>query len=607
MQTKLQKKYRSLILLLIIGIFLTPAAARAQTITATATLDTSSINIGEAARLDIAVKGQALASEPVIENIDGLEIQTLGRSSSTSYVNGQYSAVTIYSYQIIGWKQGSYTLGPYEVKVKKDKVMTNAVTLQVNSVNSVGKSSTSQIPDDSSPFGDKLFMEMELGKTRLFLGEKIPLKIRVYYSELNIDEMSYPVIDQTAFIFEQMNKPSQRKTTINGRSYQVVEFSTSISPLRTGQFELGPAQLNCSILIKQQGGDLFFSRFRKYSLELKSNQVKLDVLPLPPGEPVNFSGGIGQFQIQVSGQPTEVLQGEPVTLRLTVTGNGNLQAVNAPQLKKVDGLKVYDPQKKSEPGATGQVQFEQVVIPVDPEVKEIGPFQLGYFDPSQGKYRQAVAPAIPVKVKPNPNFNTVQIADAGESEENYGRDLIYIKERLGNLKRRNEGLIYQKWFWWLQLVPLLGLGMALGYRRYRRILLSDSPWSRAVRAGNLAAKGLAKAKAELTVKPENTLETLHSIIREYLGARYGLTTAGMTGTVVEQIAAFGINPETLREIKEFFDQYDYYRFTGSKIDSAAVGQLWEKVNRIIKNLDQGNGLINKKGKAPERRGRSERF
>lgn len=599
----MQNKYRSLILLLIAGIFLTPTAARAQNITATATLDTSSINIGEAARLDIAVKGQALASEPVIENIDGLEIQTLGRSSSTSYVNGQYSAITIYSYQIIGWKQGSYTLGPYEVKVKKDKVMTNAVTLQVNSV---GKSSTPQIPDDSSPFGDKLFMEMELGKTRLFLGEKTLLKIRVYYSEINIDEISYPVIDQTAFTFEQMKEPSQRKTNINGRSYQVVEFSTSISPLRTGQFKLGPARLSCSVLIKQQVGDSFFSRFRKYSLELKSNQVNINVSPLPPGEPANFSGGIGQFQIQVSGQPTEVLQGEPVTLRLTVTGNGNLQAVSAPQLKKVDGLKVYDAQKKkSDPGATGQVQFEQVVIPVDPQVKEIGPFQFGYFDPSQGKYRQATAPAIPIKVKPNPNFNAVQIADTKASDENYGRDLVYIKERLGSLKRRNEGLIYQNWFWWLQLMPLLGLGMALGYRRYRRILLSDSPWSRAVRAGNLAAKRLAKAKAELTIKPENTLEDLHSIIREYLGARYGLTTAGMTGTVVEQIAGFGINPETLREIKEFFDQYDYYRFTGSKIDSAAAGQLWERVNRIIKNLDQGNGL--KKGKMPERRGRSEGF
>ncbi|MGE5604394.1 MAG: BatD family protein [Bacteroidota bacterium] len=603
----MQNKYRSLILLLIAGILLTPAVARAQKLSATATLDTSSITTGEAVQLDIAVEGTTLASEPVIESIDGLEISSLGRSSRVNIINGKYTALINYSYEIIGLKPGSYTLGPFEIKVKNEKVTANAVTLQVNGTVSQGETKTRSV-DNSSPLGDKLFMEMELGKGKLFLGEKTPLKIRVYYSEINIDEMSYPVINQTEFILDQMNKPSQRRTTINGRSYQVVEFSTNLSPIRTGKFKLGPAQLNCSVLIKQQEEDSFFARFRKYPLELKSNQVNINVLPLPSGEPANFSGGIGRFQIQVSGQPTEVLQGEPITLRMTVTGNGNLQAVSAPQLKNVKGLKIYDAQKKkSDQGATGQVQFEQVVIPVDPKVKEIGPFQFGYFDPFQGKYRQATAPAIPVKVNPNPNFNAVLIADSDESKENYGRDLVYIKEQLGSLKRRNEGLIYQNWFWWLQLIPLLGLGIALGYRKYRRILLSDSPWSRAVRAGNRAVKRLAKAKAELTVKPENTLENLHLIIREYLGEKYGLTTAGMTGTVVEQIAGFGINPETLQEIKEFFDQYDYYRFTGNKIDSTEAGRLWEQVNRIIKNLDQGDGLINKKGKAPERRGQSERL
>lgn len=503
-------KDKSIVLsiILIVGLLFGTWVVKAENISATATLDTSSINIGEAIRLDIAIKGKALASEPVLEIIDGLEIRTLGRSSSTSFVNGQYSAITIYSYQIVGWKQGSYTLGPYEVKVKNDKVMTNAVTLQVNSTS---KSSPTQIPDDSSPLGDKLFMEMELGKTKLFLGEKTPLKIRVYFSEINIDEMDYPVIGQSEFVIGQMNKPSQRRTNINGRSYQVVEFSTNISPIRTGKFSFGPAQLQCSVLINQPTRDSFFSRFKKYPLELKSNPVIINVLPLPSGKPADFSGGIGRFQVRVSGQPAEVLQGEPVTLKITVTGDGNLQAVSPPQLSNVKGLKVYDAQKKnSGQGETGQIHFEQVVIPVDPKVKQIGPFQLSYFDPSQGKYRQATAPAIPVKVKPNPNFKAVIMTDSETSDANYGKDLVYIKDRLGSLKRREEQLIYQSWFWWLQLLPIIGLFAAVGYRKYRRLLLSDSPWSRAVRATNRAAKEMARVKSELTMKPENTLENFTS-------------------------------------------------------------------------------------------------
>lgn len=600
-------KYYIMIILLLTGILFTPTAAGAQTLSATATLDTSSITAGEAVQLNIAVEGSTLASEPVIENIDGLEISSLGRSSRVNIINGKYTALINYSYEIIGLKPGSYTLGPFEIKVKNEKVVANAVTLQVNAGVNQGTAKT-PTGDYSSPLGDKLFMEMELGKNRLFLGEKTPLKIRVYYSEINIDEMSYPVISQSEFIIDQMNKPSQRRTTLNGRSYQLVEFSTNLSPIRTGKFILGPAQLNCSVLIKQQAADSFFSRFRKYPLELKSDQLNINVLPLPAGKPADFSGGIGRFQIQVSGQPTEVLQGEPITLKMTLTGDGNLQTVSPPQLRDAKGLKVYDAQKKkSDQAATGQVLFEQVVIPVDSKVKQIGPFQLSYFDPSQGKYRQATAPAIPVKVNPNPNFNAVLIGDSEAADENYGRDLVFIKEHPGNLKRRDEQLVYQSWFWWLQLVPLLALAVALGYRKYRRILLSDSPWSRAVRAGNRAAKRMAKAKAEMAAKQENTLESLHLIIREYLGEKYQLTTAGMTGTVVEQIAGFGVNGETLREIREFFDQYDYYRFTGSKIDLVEARRLWEMVNRIIKTLDQGDNHINKKGKAPEGRGQNEKF
>ena len=82
------------------------------------------------------------------------------------------------------------------------------------------------------------------------------------------------------------------------------------------------------------------------------------------------------------------------------------------------------------------------------------------------------------------------------------------------------------------------------------------------------------------------MEELHLLIREYLGEKYGLTTAGMTGDVVERIAVYGVKPEKLREIKEFFDQYDYYRFTGNKIGPSEAEQLWERVDSIIKSLDQ---------------------
>lgn len=602
-------KHLSIMMVLLAGLISAPTFATGQALSAKATLDTGSITVGEAVRMNITVEGSTLASEPAVETTDGLQISSLGRSSSVNYINGKYTAQIIYSYEIIGLKPGSYTLGPFDIKIKNEKLTVNSVTLQVN--DAVGKEKkTLDIPEDSSPLGDKLFMEMEIGKTRLYLGEKTPLKIRVYFSEITINDWSYPAINQSEFVMDPMNNPSQQKVKINGRSYQVVEFSSNLTPVKTGKFTLGPALLDFAVLIKQQTSDPFFSSFKKYPIELKSNRINVNILPLPTsGRPTNFSGGIGRFQITVSGQPSEILQGEPVTLRLTVTGSGNLQTISPPFLTNNNqGLKVYDPQKKkTDSGETGQINYEQVVIPTDPKIKQIGPFELSYFDPHQGKYVKATAPAIPVKVKPNPNYKAVLLSDNAEKDlESFGKDLVFIKERFGTIKRPQDELIYQNWFWWLQLIPIIGLIITFAFRKYQTIMLSDTPRSRALRASSRATKLMAKVKTELTKKPENTLEELHLIVREYLGERFRLTATGMTGDVVERIGEHGIDPEILRKIKDFFDQYDYYRFTGNKIGPTEAEQLWERVESLIETLDQVGGYNQKEGKTPERRGHNER-
>lgn len=597
-----------ILLFIVAEMLLQPAAYGAQKLSAKASLDTSSITTGEVVQLNITVEGSTLATEPVLEKVDGLQIDFLGRSSSVNYINGVYSAIINFRYEIVGLKPGTYTLGPFEIKIKNQKLTANSVTLQVSGA--VNQKTVPTIPEDSSPFGDKLFLNMEVGKTRLYLGEKTPLKIRLYFSEIMINDLDYPVVDQPEFVLDPMNKPSQRKVIINGRSYEMIEFSTNLTPVKSGNLSLGPASINIAVLIKRQTSDAFFSSYKKYPIELKSNRLNLNVQPLPvSGKPVDFSGGIGRFQIQATGHPNEVLQGEPITLTLTVTGSGNLQTVGPPVLTDNQGLKVYDPQKKNMgEGETGQVHFEQVVIPIDPQVKKIGPFSFSYFDPHQGKYVKATAPAIPVKVKPNPNFKAVVFSDTTEAaRDSFGKDLVFIKERPGNIKRREEQLIYQSWFWWLQLIPIIGLISALLYRRYQTVLHSDSPRSRALRAGARAAKALAKVKMEIARKPENALEELHLLIREYLGEKYRLTAAGMTGDVVGKIAPYGAKPEVLREIKEFFDQYDYYRFTGAKIGADEAGKLWEKVNSIIKSLDQAGDYRQEEGKTPERSGQYERY
>ncbi len=394
-------------------------------------------------------------------------------------------------------------------------------------------------------------------------------------------------------------KTGESTVLINGQAYNMVECSGLLTPVKTGTFSLGPAKMICDVMIQKHSSnpfdDFFDNNYIKRTMQINStNSATVSVLPLPDsGRPANFSGGIGHFQLSVSAGPTEILQGDPVTVKLTVSGSGNLKAIAAPHLVNSNGIKVYDAQRKEVSGPNknpeGEVSFEQVLIPLDPKVKQIGPYVFSYFDSDAGIYREAKAAAIPVTVKPNPNFNaasTVTTPDNPGGDEQLGQDIIFIKDNPGNLRLNYKPLYNKTWFLILLLLPVLGLLGALTYRRNQELMQADTPESRALRATNNANRRLARSKElKLNQQFDALLEELHLTIRHYLGEKFNLAAAGMTVKVVELLAIQGIPLEILTDIRAFFERYDYYRFTNSILNPTTAQELLGQVEAIIVGLE----------------------
>ena len=77
-------------------------------------------------------------------------------------------------------------------------------------------------------------------------------------------------------------------------------------------------------------------------VELKSDSTDITVVPLPiDHQPADFSGAVGQFSLSASATPVKVSPGEPVTLKLIVTGNGNFDRVQCPNFPDTVNFKVY--------------------------------------------------------------------------------------------------------------------------------------------------------------------------------------------------------------------------------------------------------------------------
>jgi hypothetical protein len=313
-------------------------------------------------------------------------------------------------------------------------------------------------------------------------------------------------------------------------------------------------------------------------------------LPLPREEqPADFSGGIGRFDLKITASPLTVKVGDPLTLQITITGEGDLTSIRPPSLPEDDKFKVYDPQRINKPNTDSGSQvihYEQVVIPLNTEVKAIPALSLSYFDPETKEYRRVETDPLPLTVTPNPDLQkSPPSLSRKDPEEFLGRDLVYIKDEPGNLRRQGTEVYRSLWFWGWHLMLLLLFGLALDYRRRQDMLTSNTVEGRSLRAYKIAEKEMDNIRKILAKDdPKNLLSSLHRILREYIGLKFGLSPAGITGQVCTELKALDISEEILEEIKDFFACYDFYQFAAATIDREKVETLWWKTQRIIKGL-----------------------
>ncbi len=574
-------------------ILLLAVASGTLGVAAKAELETGTIMIDETVQLTIAVTGTFAANQPRVVTPEGLSLRFVGQSSENQWINGRSASQVSFQYLITAVKPGQYKLGPFQVTVDGKEFATNSVTLQVRSEGSnTGVRSNSAVKSD-----EPLLLEIQPAKSRAFLGERLPVTIRLYVKDIQLNDLSYPVLNQSEFVTAKMAKPVSQRTVRNGQTYQLVEFTTTMIPVKTGAFNLGPATVDCEVLVPVRSRDPFlddfFNDYQKQTIRVKSKAVRFTALDIPGAKPADFTGGIGQFKLSVSATPQQVAEGDPVTVKLTLTGAGNFDSIGPPVLPGQNGFKVYAPQRKSSsgnPSQSNQVLFEQVLIPLDAKLKQLPSYSLSFFNPATQRFERITSPALPLAVKANPNFHAEQPTGQTGQVPATGQDLVYIKENLGKLRTAQYSLADQPWFWWLQLLPLLALAGASVFRRLQRRLQADTPVARSLRANQQATRQLQQVQ-ELVASQNyaGLLDRLSGILREFLGEKYQLPPAGITGAIVAELAEQEAPGEILPLIKEFFDQYDFYRFTGAKLHDGAARRLCETVQAIVKGLENHPG------------------
>jgi hypothetical protein len=570
-----------------------------------ATVNSNKISLGSSLQLALSFGNVQNMQAPELPAIDGFQSRYLGPSTMMSIVNGKVSGSITHNYVLLPTKTGIFKLGPFKFEHNGDKYTSNQLNVEVlqgqvqNSAQPI-----SQPEPGINDLNERVFITMQAKKDKAYLNETIPLTVKLYVNRLGIRDIQYPEFDHEGFSTGAFDKPNQYQETRNGVNFDVIEFNTSIFGLRPGEFKLGPAHLKCSLIVQKQARrrspsafdnsfdagifDDFFGRFETYPLDLKSDGITFNILPLPgENKPLNFSGALGNFDLEVTAAPLEVKLGDPITLKMAVSGDGNFSTVVVPRLKSENGFKVYEPQIKQE---AGKKLFEQIIMPMSIEIKEIPDISFDFFDIQAGQYKTITRGPFPITIlKPEKEEETKvvenkQVAPAATvNEEKLGRDIIYIKDNLGRLKKGNEYLYKNKIFLLFQVIPfLLYLVILMIYAKKKR-LETDVKYARGLLAPRKARIGIRQAKKYLDkTEAGKFYDTLFTTIQEYLGDKFHLSSKGITISVIdEHLHKEGAPEEVLARLRDIFRECDMVRYASSQLTRENMQDSLEKLEEVI--------------------------
>jgi tetratricopeptide (TPR) repeat protein len=522
------------------------------------TLDRDTIRIGETATLSMTFTDGAPDGEPDLPPISGVEYGAQGTSTQAIFDGHSFTETTTYTVELQPRRPGEFIIPSLSANVKGTRLASHALKLKVLRAN-VAQAGTGSEP---------AYVRLSIATNTIYLGQSVPVEVQCYCQD-NAVNMQLPQLSADDFVVGALpNDPQRTKVRVGNTLMNLLIFRVAASATKTGQLTLGPATWSLRIGV---GGRDFFGRFmQSQQFSASSDTQEVHVLAVPTnGAPAGFSGAIGKFTLaEYEAGPTELGVGDPITLKVRIAGSGAFGTLTLPaNVQSWREFKSYPPTSKFETSDPLQIEgskyFEQVISPLNAQIKEIPPFTFTYFEPASGQFRTLSHAAIPLTIHstaatPQPTIIASGAPAADAQQQN--QDIVHIKPEPGVVRSPAPPLLFQPLFLVLQAVaPLAWLG-ALGWRRQKDKLANNPRLRRRREVARLVSEGISDLSGIAAANDaEKFYSTVLALLREQLGERLDLPAPAITDAVVEDCK--GLNASDVSLLRDLFQACDQYRYT----------------------------------------------
>ncbi|MFQ6114649.1 MAG: BatD family protein [bacterium] len=553
------------------------------------------------------------APQPSPPNLDEFA-SYIGTSSSQNIqiINGRMSVTRTFTHHFIANKVGKFQIDPVKLEYEGKMFATDSISVEV-----VGSPTAPRQPGQTrkrSPAGsedlsDLLFLKAQVNKRRVFQNEPVIVSYKIY-TAVNVTSYGISQLPNTVGFWTEEFPTPQRPTlhdeVVNGRRYRVAEIKkVALFPQGPGTKTLDPLMLECEVQVRRQRSrrdlfdsffdDPFFGLTRTERRTIRSNAISIEVLPLPRnGRPADFSGAVGNFAISAAVDKKEVKTNEAVTLKVKISGKGNIKIVPQPKVDFPTDFEVYEPKISEDihrqgSQISGSKSFEYVLIPRFPGNQTIRPISFSYFDLSSKSFKTLFTDPIEIAVaKGNEPLIAVGVGTSKEDVRFIGQDIRFIQLRLPEFHRSGT-VFYKTWpFYALFAFPLLVLAAGYGYRKHLDKLSTNLAYARSRKANQMALKRLHKAKKQLNEGNSRLFYgEISKALMGFIGDKLNVSAAGLiTDQVDDMLRSHGINNEIVSEYIECLQTCDYGRFAPADSDNGEMQKFFEKAKKAIINLEK---------------------
>lgn len=575
---------------------------------------------GDQFRLTYTVNSQDVKDflAPQAKGFDVLMGPSRSQQSSTQIINGKVSSSRsiTYTYILMAVSEGTFNIPAASIEVDGKKIFSNPLTIKVlpkdkedaNSNQSQGNSGiSSRNQKTSGRITDKdLFVLATASKTKVHEQEAILVTYKAY-TTVDLRQLLGKMPDQQGFYVQEVELPTQKTFKLEhykGRNYNTVVYRQYVLfPQKSGKLEIPAVTFDAvvaqRVAVSDDPFEAFFNGggYVEVNKKIVAPKLVINVDPLP-SKPEGFSGGVGTFSLKSDISTTELKANEAVTIKLTISGTGNMKLVSAPEVKFPHDFEIYDPKiednyELTANGLSGTKTIEYLAIPRHAGNFTVPAIEFKYFDIASEKYKTLTTEAYELKVaKGDGSASSQQVIADFTNKENVkvlGTDILFIKT--GDTALRQKGNYFfgtTAYYMWYIIPFLLFIVFVVIYRK-QAVENANVAKVKTKKANKVATKRMKLAGKLLSENKVNEFyDEVLKALWGYISDKLNIPVSKLSRDNIEaELSGHGVSEDLIKEFIGTLSECEFARYAPGnqneamdKVYSASVDVISKMENCI---------------------------